>query len=193
MIAATCTSNEQELLQQLLKGDFKAYEQLFKNYYSALCHHAFSYSGDAASAEDAVSDVFARIWERRSRLSIDTSVKSYLYRAVSNQCIDILRASYRKRVVLANDIPVFTTTLDDTDISSIPETRELAVKIELAIRNLPKQCGIIFRMSREAGMKYHEIAANLDISVKTVETQMGRAFKFLRSRLMEQELNVKAA
>jgi RNA polymerase sigma-70 factor, ECF subfamily len=184
MIAATSTQNEQQMLHQLTQGNFYAFEQLFKNYYAPLCHHALSFSGDAATAEDAVSDVFARIWEKRSQLNIDTSVKSYLYRAVSNQCIDILRKSYRKRVVLTDDLNSHACTPDSACISAIPETRELAVKIELAVRSLPKQCGIIFRMSREAGLKYHEIAGQLGISIKTVETQMGRAFKSLRAALL---------
>jgi RNA polymerase sigma-70 factor (family 1) len=184
---ATSTHNEQQMLHELTKGDFNAFEQIFKQYYAVLCHHALSFSGDAATAEDAVSDVFARIWERRSQLNIDTSVKSYLYRAVSNQCIDTLRKSYRKRVVLTDDLAAHAHTPETADISAIPETRELTEKIELAVRSLPKQCGIIFRMSREAGLKYQEIAGQLGISVKTVETQMSRAFKSLRVALLSPE------
>lgn len=186
---ATSAYKEQQLLKQLTQGDFTAFENLFKQYYTALCHHALSFSSDAASAEDAVSDVFARIWERRNQLSIDISVKSYLYRAVSNQCIDTLRKSYRKRVVLTDDLLSFAQTPETADISTIPETRELTQKIELAVRSLPKQCGIIFRLSREAGLKYQEIANQLGISVKTVETQMSRAFKSLRTSLLTPELH----
>jgi RNA polymerase sigma-70 factor (family 1) len=188
-MVATYTYNEQQLLKELTQGNFSAFEYLFKQYYTALCNHALSFSGDAASAEDAVSDVFARIWERRSQLNIDLSVKSYLYRAVTNQCIDTLRKSYRKRVVLTDNLPAFAQTPDSVEVSLIPETREITEKVELAVRNLPKQCGIIFRLSREAGLKYQEIANHLGISVKTVETQMSRAFKSLRGTILTPELH----
>jgi RNA polymerase sigma-70 factor (family 1) len=187
-MVATFTQNEQHLLKQLTAGDFSAFEHLFKRYYAPLCHHALSFSGDPATAEDAVSDVFARIWERRSQLTIDVSLKSYLYRAVSNKCIDTLRKSYRKRIVLTDDLAAFTQMPSGNDINTLLETRELTNKIELAVRSLPRQCGIIFRLSRESGLKYQEIAKQLGISVKTVETQMSRAFKSLRKSLYNPEL-----
>lgn len=186
MVSTTNTSNTQELFIQLTKGEFAAFEHLFKQYYEPLCRHAMSYSYDAAYAEDVVSDVFARIWERRNQLNIDVSVKSYLYRAVSNQCIDVLRNSYHKRVVLTDNFESLNTA-EKSDIGLLPETRELTDKIENAIRALPKQCGIIFRLSRDAGLKYQDIAKKLGISVKTVETQMSRAFKSLRVALLTQE------
>lgn len=187
MIAATSTQNEQQMLQLLVQGDFNAYEQLFRQYYQALCHHALSFSGDAATAEDAVCEVFARIWEKRGQLNIDTSIKSYLYRAVSNQCIDTLRKSYRKRIILTDQLPTHFSAAETANSCTLSETRELTEKIEMAVRSLPRQCGIIFRMSREAGLKYHEIARQLGISIKTVETQMGRAFKSLRAALLTPE------
>jgi RNA polymerase sigma-70 factor (ECF subfamily) len=192
-ITRNVTMNEQYLIKQLAVGNFAAYETLFKNYYELLCYHALTYTGDAAAAQDAVSDVFARIWEKRSQLQIETSVKSYLYRAVSNQCIDILRKNYHKKTVLVESFQHCEPYYDYTTTYTSPETKELAVTIELAIRQLPKQCGIIFRLSREAGLKYQEIAAQLNISVKTVETQMGRAFKALRLSILKPEMKLQVA
>ena len=164
-------------------GDFRAFEALFQQYYTALCYHALTYLPDAAAVEDVVSDVFARLWEKRNQLQVTTSVKSYLYRAVSNQCIDVLRRSYHKRVVFMDVISDQAATTSRTQVTDMPERKELSADIEQAIKKLPRQCGIIFRMSKEAGLKYYEIAEMLDISVKTVETQMGRAFKALRLSL----------
>jgi RNA polymerase sigma-70 factor, ECF subfamily len=184
-ITQTVTLNGKILAKDIANGNFDAYEELFNTYYEVLCHHALKYTSDAAMAQDVVSDVFARIWEKRSQLQIDTSVKSYLYRAVTNQCIDTLRKNYHKKTVLVDSFQHCETSCDSTITYSAPETRELAMAIELAVRNLPKQCGIIFRLSREAGLKYQEIASQLNISVKTVETQMGRAFKALRVSIFQ--------
>jgi RNA polymerase sigma-70 factor, ECF subfamily len=184
-ITQNVTVNGNFLAKDIARDSFNACEALFKTYYEVLCHHALKYTNDAAAAEDIVSDVFARIWEKRSHLQIDTSVKSYLYRAVSNQCIDTLRKNYHKKTVLVDSFQHCETSCDSAISYTAPETKELAISIEMAVRNLPKQCGIIFRLSREAGLKYQEIAAELNISVKTVETQMGRAFKALRISILQ--------
>jgi RNA polymerase sigma-70 factor (family 1) len=190
MIAANqynVISPEQNLLQEVANGDFAAFENLFKQYYQALCAHALSYTGSHAAAEDAVSEVFARIWEKRGQLNVETSVKSYLYRSVGNQCIDALRKSYHKKTLLAEGMAAFQHHAGTDNTAALAETKELAQQIEAAIRRLPKQCGIVFRLSRDAGLKYQEIAAQLNISVKTVETQMGRAFKALRKAVYSPE------
>ncbi len=191
MVATTVqnvTCNEQLLARQISEDNFIAYETLFKTYYNLLCHHAMDYSNDIAAAQDAVSEVFARIWEKRKQLSIEISVKSYLYRAVSNQCIDTIRKNYHKKVVLVDSVMLYDNVDDEITPSSIYETRELSQKVEVAVRQLPKQCGIVFRLSRESGLKYQEIANKLNISIKTVETQMGRAFKLLRLSLLTPEV-----
>lgn len=166
-------------------GNAVEFETFFKSYYHPLCVHAFSFTKDAILAEDLVCEVFMKIWERRAALDIETSVKSYLYRAVSNQCIDYFRKTYVKKVVFTDMLPNISDE-HNPSVASIPETKELSQAIELAIKGLPKQCGLIFRMSKEYGLKYQEIADRLNISIKTVETQMGRAFKALRIELQPQ-------
>jgi RNA polymerase sigma-70 factor, ECF subfamily len=185
--------NSVDCLQKIAAGDLCAFENLFKNYYSQLCHFANAYTGDADASEDAVSEVFARIWERRTQLSIDISVKSYLYRSVANQCIDTLRKTYHKKTTLTSNIISYEDRVVSAGLNEQSEAKELAQKIEQAVRQLPRQCGIIFRLSREAGLKYHQIAAELGISIKTVETQMGRAFKFLRTALAKHQMELWAA
>jgi RNA polymerase sigma-70 factor (family 1) len=167
-------------LAEVAAGNFKAYEAIFHLYYASLCQHAYSFVGDAALAEDAVSEVFVRIWEKRQQLEVNTSVKSYLYRSVANQCIDGLRKAYHKKLVFMESVSENLAHTSSSHAADYWEHKELAAEIEQAIRRLPKQCGIIFRLSKEAGLKYGEIARLLNISVKTVETQMGRAFKALR-------------
>ncbi len=184
---------DHNLFQEVAAGNFAAFENLFKQYYHPLCAHALSYSGSHAAAEDAVSEVFARIWEKKAQLKIETSVKSYLYRAVGNQCIDTLRKVYHKKTHLSEDMSAYQHHACTDDMASMAETKELAQHIEAAVRRLPKQCGIIFRLSRESGLKYQEIANRLNISVKTVETQMGRAFKALRNAVFAHEDSLQLA
>jgi RNA polymerase sigma-70 factor, ECF subfamily len=186
-------ANEHLFVHQMANDNFNSFEWLFNNYYEMLCQHAMQYMGEQTAAQDVVSDVFARIWEKRKQLQIETSVKSYLYRSVTNQCIDLLRKSYYKKTVLVDTFGQGETQCDLGGSYFSAETKELASAIELAIRQLPRQCGIIFRLSREAGMKYQEIATELCISVKTVETQMSRAFKALRVALLANENFLKVA
>lgn len=150
---------------------------VFTEYHKLLCSHANSYLGNMDAAEDVVSDVFAKFWEKREQITIDTSLKSYLYKCVTNMCIDTLRKSYFKKTVLVESFAAFDAASNNHLVS---EQKELAKNIEVAVRKLPKQCAIIFRLSRENGLKYREIASALNISIKTVETQMGRAFKSIK-------------
>lgn len=162
--------------------DYKAMEQLFKLYYKQLCVYALKYIRRPELCEEAVSDVFTRIWSNRKTILISCSIKSYLYISVRNQCIDLIR----KRGLDAH-VPVEELHFEAADASyaanSGLETAELAEVIENGINNLSPQCKIIFKMSREEGMKYKDIADKLDISIKTVETQMGRALKSLRAHV----------
>lgn len=176
------SDNDQLLFTQLSRCDYCSFELLFKKYYNGLCLFAFKYVQDTGSAEDIVSDLFSRLWEKREQLTIDTSVKSYLFTSVKNQSLDFLNRAYNRNVQVSEKIPE-PFTKNEINPQQVAEYKELYYRIEEAISILPKQCGIIFRMSRDNGMKYHEIASLLGLSVKTVETQMGRALKNLRESL----------
>ncbi len=162
--------------------DYKALEQLFKLYYKQLCVYALKYIRKPELCEEAVSDVFTRIWSNRKTILISCSIKSYLYISVRNQCIDLIR----KRG-MDTHIPLEELHYEAADASYAAnaglETQELAEVIETGIDKLSPQCKIIFKLSREEGMKYKDIANKLDISIKTVETQMGRALKSLRAHV----------
>jgi RNA polymerase sigma-70 factor (ECF subfamily) len=164
------------------QDDYKALEQLFKIYYKQLCIYALKYIRKPELCEEAVSDVFTRIWSNRKTILISCSIKSYLYISVRNQCIDLIR----KRS-LDTHLPVEELRYEAADASYAAsagiETAELAEVLETGIANLSPQCKVIFKLSREEGMKYKDIADKLDISIKTVETQMGRALKSLRTHV----------
>jgi RNA polymerase sigma-70 factor (ECF subfamily) len=161
-------------------GDAQALEQLFKAHYRPLCGFALGYVKDADQAEDIVQELFVRLWQDREGLSITTSVKSYLFTAVRNRCLNALAVKKRMRPLdeETDDAPVDDERGED-------ELTERAARVQAVIEGLPTERRKIFRLSRNEGLKYHEIAERLGISVKTVENQMGKALKTLREELAD--------
>jgi RNA polymerase sigma-70 factor (ECF subfamily) len=160
------------------KGDF---ESLFQHQYQPLCRFAYSLVESDVLAEEIVSDVFIKIWKNRDQLIIKSSLQSYLITAVRNQSIDYLRKMVRQRTQPEEHCKSLPSNYSNPEESAISD--ELESQIERAIDSLPRQGRTIFRMSRDQGLKYHEIAEQMQISVKTVETHMGRSLKYLREVL----------
>ena len=117
---------------------------------------------------------------KKDTLEIQTSLKAYLYRAVHNAGLNRVKQNAVRKTYAADARFTMSLYTDETG-----EPDELKEKINQAIDHLPEQCGKIFRMSRFEEMKYQEIADALDISVKTVENQMGKALKILRETLRD--------
>lgn len=167
-------------LQSLKSGDIKAFENMFKHYYPLLVVFAIKYVADRDIARELVQDFFARLYEKRQGLTIETSLRSYLYRSVHNSCINYinqrsLHDRHLKKLELEKDI------YEDPD--KVFQTTELQQKINDVVDQLPSQCKKIFRMNRYEGLKNEEIAETLNLSRRTVETQISKALKILRSRL----------
>jgi len=171
---------EAEWVKSIRTGDSGAFEKLFNTYCQRLINFSRRYVWDKQTAENIVQDIFLKIWQNRTNLDPSKMIKSYLFTAVKNKSIKHLRhADVRKREI--------ETISDFLDANDNPEKeldeKEIALKVHQAINELPEKCREIFSMSRFDKLKYIEIANILDISVKTVETQMGRALKKLRERL----------
>lgn len=153
------------------KDNYSAFEEIFNKYYDPLKSWSNYILGSHQLAEEAVLDVFFKLWNNRKKVEINTSLKSYLFTSVKNQSVDYLRRDIQKQTTEQSvDIKGEFNQPDD-----IMELMELKTRIDNAVDELPDQCRKIFRMSRDEGMKYKEIAESLSISVKTVETQIGRA------------------
>lgn len=168
------------ILRVLNHDDYDAFHQLFAKMYNPLCQFCVKFVHAREVAEELVSDVFYTIWKNRSRIEV-TSPRSYLFTAVRNRGFDHLRKA--KKVTLCNlDEATHVAAQCSNSQEAMMET-ELSKTIEHSISRLPKQCRLIFELSREHGLKYREIASQLKISIKTVETQMGRALKHLREAL----------
>jgi RNA polymerase sigma-70 factor (ECF subfamily) len=165
----------------LRDDDYHAFEQLFLVSYNPLRSFCKKIVHINEVAEELVSEVFFKIWNNRKAIVITSSPKSYLYAAVHNISLDHLRKE--KRYVLTNLEKAVAIPTNLLDPQKGYEYDELKVKIERAVAKLPRQCKQIFQLSREQGLRYNEIAEKLQLSVKTIETQMGRALKSLRKSL----------
>ncbi len=170
------------LLWRVLRhDDYGAFEKLFIFHYNPLRNFCKKLVHINEVAEELVSEVFFKIWSNRKRIVISSSPKSYLYAAVRNISFDHLRKE--KRSLWANLEEAAAVPCDYFDAQRNSEFQELEGRIERAVSHLPKQCRRVYQLSRDEGMKYNEIAATLQLSVKTIETQMGRALKSLRQSL----------
>jgi RNA polymerase sigma-70 factor (ECF subfamily) len=174
------STDETGLFEKIKNSDIQAFEFMFHQYYGYLCLYAAKILNDSDTAEEIVQDFFVRLWEKREQLSIETSVKNYFFRSIKNLCInsiqhDKVKAKHAQKIIseIKNSI-----VFDDHYIEP-----DLAKKIEESIQLLPEKRREIFLLSREEGLKYREIAEKLNVSIKTVETQMSLAIKTLRDNL----------
>jgi len=166
------------LLNSIKEGDPNAFELLFNKYYAPLCLFAAKFTHDMDAARDVVQNLFMYLWENRETLHIEQSVKAYLTSAVRRNSIRLVQQ--QRHVQSIEDLPEDSHITDELYDSL--ELEELNRQLLEAIKKLPPQCSKIFKMSRFYEMKYAEIARELNISVKTVEAQMGKALKFLREK-----------
>jgi RNA polymerase sigma-70 factor, ECF subfamily len=171
---------EKDVFDMIKKSDEKAFEILFHKYYGHLCLFATSIICDDVAAEEIVQDFFVKLWEKRELLLIETSVKNYFFRSVKNLCLNFIQ--HNKTKLRYAQIVISDVENQFSDDNNYPEP-DLSLKIEESINSLPEKRREIFRMSRQDGLKYHEIAQKLNISIKTVETQMSLAIKTLREKL----------
>jgi RNA polymerase sigma-70 factor (family 1) len=160
--------------------DYTAFETLFRKMYAPLCHFCYKFVNTYEVAEELVSDVFYTIWKNRKELTV-SSPGAYLFTAVRNRSYDHLRKVKKSILCDLENASHVPSEVSDSQLQMIES--ELTQQIDSSIARLPKQCRHIFELSRDYGMKYKDIAATLNISIKTVETQMGRALKHLRKAL----------
>ncbi len=175
--------SEQEIVGAIRVGDERIFEEIFRKYYQSLSNYANSILKEMDESEEIVQNLFLGIWEKRADLEITVSLKSYLYRAVHNHCLNRI-----KHLKVREEYQQYATNFYDVSHESVSNTvmkNELEQKIESAIEKLPEQCRIVFSMSRFEELKYHEIAEKLAISPKTVENHIGKALKLLRIELSE--------
>ncbi|MFW6257503.1 MAG: RNA polymerase sigma-70 factor [Prolixibacteraceae bacterium] len=158
------------------EGDEKAFKQLFELFAGRLYQFAYSFLKNKPVAEEAVSDVFFKIWLNRQSLVNIQNIKAYLFKATYHTSLNYLDQENRKKAISLEDVEV------NIGVDYIcPETtlinKELKEIIDKSIESLPARCKLIYRMAKVEQMKYKEIAETLDISVKTIDNQLSVAIK----------------
>lgn len=166
-----------ELLKQIAAGDQAAFRQVFTHFYKRLNQFALSIVKTRESAEEIVEDVFVRIWQQRETLPSIQNLRVYLYTATKNSSLN-----YLSRTATASITEPFDHIHVELNESALtPEqiliTAEIQQKIQKAVEALPPRCKMIFKLVREDGLKYKEIAQILNISVNTIDAQMAIAVK----------------
>lgn len=169
------------LIRQLKKGEEPAYEMLFKEYYQILVIFANKYLYDIEASKELVQDLFVTIYEKREKIVINSSLKSYLFRSVHNRSLNYLNAQKIKNKYaehVSNQ-----GNLNENSIENQINKTELEHAIYRAIGELPPKCRDIFKLNRFEGLTNSEIAEKLKLSKRTVETQISKALKILRVKL----------
>lgn len=155
----------------------------FRAHYQPLCNYAYTFLQDRDESEEIVQSVFMNFWEKRQAIEIKVSPKSYLYTMVRNACLNVIKHEKIKQRHAGEEIA--TAERVHEGVAQHVISYELEDRIRQAIEVLPEQCRLIFKLSRFEELKYSEIAEQLDISIKTVENQMGKALKIMREQLKE--------
>ncbi len=177
------TISDSHILEQIKKGNDTAFSQLFDKFYTPLCFFANKYVADIDLSRSLVQQFFVDLWIKREKLNIHSSLQSYLFHSVKNRCIDYLRKQKEN-----NPVSKSSEDINPTPFRDLVEEAELEDKINKAINQLPERCREIFTLCRFENMKYAEIAKKLNISIKTVEMQMGIALKRIREKLSDYQI-----
>lgn len=180
----TSQANESVLVQRFIGGDEQAFETLFKKHYQMLLKVGQFLINDIEQAEELVHDVFINVWQKRENINSQASFKNYLITAVRNRCFNHLKAK-KKTTSIDDDESWADELVADTATDTVANLKEVNLAIEAAVSRLPEQCRIIFQLSRYEGMSYKEIAETLGLAPKTVENQIGRALKTLKTELKD--------
>lgn len=151
------------------------FDVLFKKYYCELVNFAFFYVRDSALAQEIVQEVFINFWQNRAKTNIHSTVKLYLIVAVKNTALNCINSIKTRKKYESQ----YLENLSD-DVEADNDTQKIHIVLGRAIEALPEKCRDIFELSRFDGLTYQEIADHLNISKKTVENQMGIAFKKIR-------------
>lgn len=175
-------TNHKKLLKHLKKGKTPAYTYLVDLYYEQLCNYAKNLARDDYQSEDIVQNVIVRIWQQRDKLNSNINIKNYLYRSVYNEFIDQYRRSNAITALEKKYIEGLDIVLEDEDFNNSERIMAMVMK---TVENLPPKCRETFLLSKKEGLTYIEIAEYQNVSVNTVEKQIGKAIRIVRETLKD--------
>lgn len=170
------------LLSEFKKGNDQALIHIMDHYHKPLCFYAYSLSNDHDVAKDIVQNIIINLWERRKALPDIKSFKSYLYKSVYNEFLNEIRTPGRMMIFEKEYFEALKDFIDDQEES---KTRQQIALLDIEIKKLSPRCKETFLLCKQEGLTYVEIADHLNISIKTVESHMVKAFSILRKKMKE--------
>lgn len=173
--------NREYLLIELLNGEEKAFDFIFRKYYKALCAHAVSYVKDLDLAQSLVQECFIKLWEKHENALQIEKLSTYLVFMVRNQCIDYLRKNRK----LEHHQTLTDTVGEGSNCETALLTREFEELLILTLAAMPERTRVAFEYSRFENLTYKEIAHRMNISKKAVEALISRALILLRRDLKD--------
>ncbi len=176
--------NEIEAVVEMKKGDRSAFRYLFNSFYDRLVAYATTYTHDKIQSEDIVQHTFISLWENKSKLDETKSPKPYLYAIVYNRYIDTIKNAKKQEKFLSQ---IWERALVDRIEEDTDALEKRIQKMKQVIDSLPPKCKEIIILNKIQGVKYKEIADQIGISVKTVESQMRIAFTKIREAFKEND------
>ena len=175
------TYYEQSVILRLQKGDSDAFQELYNQYHQPLYHYVLRFVKSPALAEDVLQDVFLKIWEIRSRIDPELSFKAYLYRISRNSVFKLLKKIAVDENLRVQVLKQFSQSVADADLKVLWQQYEEL--LHAAINRLPPQRQKVFRLCREEGKTYEQVADELGISRNTVKEHMVLAMKLIREHI----------
>ena len=163
-------------------NDQHAFKQLFKHYYTGLFQFATSIVKVREVAEEIVEDVFVKIWNKRSTITNISSLKVYLYVSVKNRCLNYINRQVDTQVLDLNQLDVICSELTPNP-EDLMVASELLQLVNKAIHELPPKCRIVYKLVKEDGLTYKEVAEVLNISPRTVENHIAVAVRKIAAAL----------
>jgi RNA polymerase sigma-70 factor (ECF subfamily) len=159
------------------------FRELFDAFYAKLHRYAFSIVKDSDVASDIVQTVYINLWRQRKELLSDDGIANYLYKSTYNRSLNYIRDKKTRDQHLAIVSKSGNTFTDNSGTNIL--ARELSEKINEILEELPPQCQLIFKKSRLENKRYRDIALELNLSVKTIEAQIGKALRIFRENLKD--------
>ncbi|HLA54121.1 MAG TPA: RNA polymerase sigma-70 factor [Flavitalea sp.] len=171
------TDNILELQRRIATYDDEpAYKEVFLRYYTPLVDFALSYIPYRSLAEEVVSDVFIKIWEKRNTITHIQNLRVYLYISTKNTALNYLDRQKRTEFLSLDELKQEERS-PFLNPEQIMISGEMMKRIQQAIQSLPPRCKLVFKLVREDGLPYREVAEILDISVKTIDNQLAIALR----------------
>lgn len=181
---------DKEIVLRVKRGEERIFDMLFKHYFSRLCHFVVEYVADEEVAKNLIQDTFVTLWNKKEEFDDTTNLNAWLYSTAKNLTMNYLRnqkvsSSWKQKLFLSQQqVELNYYSLAQFDTTTLT-SKEIEQIIKDTLEQLPAQCRKVFSMSRFENMKNREIAHELDISIKTVETHLTKGLKSMRIALKD--------